>query len=210
MAKSKSKKKASHPSSKAKGVRATSNSGKRNPGKKTEVVSMSSLKAMLGGKKKPKKNGSRGYSRNPTVFGVSRPAQIMGVFAGVAGGVTAAKLIPPMLPANWSASSGMRFLTTAGVVVAISVGAHLALPMPYRDAVIVGAGSQLLSIALNPIVAKVTPSVTLEGLRRRGVGDFVPAQFPEPNNPIWRPAMAIAGATSSGGNLGRYRGRYTH
>jgi len=210
MAKSKKKKKkTSHPSSKARAAKAANRNGKKkkNPSKRTNVVSLSSLKAMMG--KKKKNGGKRGRSRNPlAIFGTSGSVKIVGIMAGVAGGVTAAKLLPPMMPATWTATAGMRFLTTAGVVVGISVAAHFALPAPYRDAVIVGAGSQLLSVALNPIVAKVTPNITLEGLRRRGVGDFVPANFPEPNNPIWRPAIAAPGATTSGGKLGRYQGRY--
>ena len=102
--------------------------------------------------------GRNHRSRNPlAIFGTSRSVKIVGIMAGVAGGVTAAKLLPPMLPATWQGTAGMRFVTTAGVVIGISVAAHFALPQPYRDAVIVGAGSQLLSVALNPIVAKVTP-----------------------------------------------------
>jgi hypothetical protein len=210
---------ASKKKSKKKASRAKSGGGthakKSNPSRKTQVVSMSTMKSMLGMKKKGKKKGRSGGVRNPQVFGTSRPVQIVGMFAGVAGGVTAVKLIPPMLPATWQTSNGMRFLTSVGVAIGTGVIAHFTLAAPYRDAVIVGAGSQVFSIALNPIVQKVAPTVTLEGIRRRGVGDFVAARFPEPNNPIYRPQIATGavmapGATSSGGNLGRYRSRYIH
>jgi len=215
MAKSKKKKKkTSHPSSKARAANSHRKTKKANGKRKNpQTVSLSSLRAMMG--KKKKSGGRKGNrSRNPlAVFGSSGSVKIIGIMAGVAGGVSAAKLLPPMLPANWTATAGMRFATTAGVTVAIGLAAHMLLPAPYRDAVIVGAGSQLLSVALNPIVAKVTPNITLEGLRRRmGVGDFVPIQgFNEPQNPFMQriaPAIAAPGATTSGGNLGKYRGRY--
>jgi hypothetical protein len=156
-----------------------------------------------------KKGGRKKGRRNPSVFGQSSPKGIGGIMLSVAGGVTAVKLISPMLPISWQATDLSRFLTSAGVAIATSVAAHLLLPMPYRDGVIAGAGAQTLSVGLNPVVRKVLPSAPgLMGVRR-GVGDFVPAAFPEPNNPIFN-RMITAGApsVSSGGNIGRYNGRW--
>jgi hypothetical protein len=194
------KKKKKSPSAKGK--------GKRN----TPTYSVKSLKQMLAKKGyKPKSHGNN--RSNPTLFGSSRPTQIVGILAGITGGVTIAKLVPPMLPASWNASDGGRFMTTLGVAVVTAVAAHFTLAAPYRDSVAAGAGSQVLSVGLNPILRKVSSTFPTLGRVRNHLGDFVPANFPEPNNPIYNrmlmAGMATApGVTSNGGNLGRYRGRY--
>jgi hypothetical protein len=195
---------------------ATKKKTKKSPSKSKghkNTYSVKTLKTMLV-KKGGKFTKRSGGSRNPAIFGVSRPAQIGGVLLGISVGVTIAKLVPPMLPAAWTASDGGRFLTTAGVALAVGVAAHFALPAPYRDSLAAGAGSQALSVGLNPILRKVSSNFpTLGSVRRNALGDFVAASFPEPNNPIFNrmlmAGMATApGATSSGGNLGRYRSRY--
>ena len=178
-------------------------------GKANPTVSISSLKSMLSRKKKA--GGRKNGHRNPALFGQTRPTKILGVLAGVAGGVTAVKLISPMLPASWQETDLSRFLTSAGVAIATAVGAHMLLAEPYRDAVVAGAGAQTLSVGLNPVVRKVLPSSP--GLMGgRGLRDFVPGNFPEPHNPIYQ-RMLAAGAASmpgamAGGNIGRYQGRF--
>lgn len=176
------------------------------------TYSVKTLKKMLAKKGAKPKHHSAGH-RNPSLFGVSRPAQIGGMLLGITVGVTVAKLVPPMLPASWTASDGGRFLTTAGVALALGVAAHFTLPAPYRDSLAAGAGSQALSVGLNPILRKVSSNFpTLGSVRRTAMGDFVRASFPEPNNPIYNrmlmSAMSTPGVTSNGGNLGKYRGRY--
>lgn len=187
-------------------TRAPSSKGsrkKKNGGTRVTVFEPHALKANRGRKK---------GKRNPAVFGHSRPAEIAGMVVGVLGGVTVVKLIPPMFPVSWTATNAMRFGIAAGVAILTGIGAHALLPTPYRDAVILGALAQTGSVGLNAVVPSISAKVNL-GRVSRGVGDFVPGGFPEPNNPIWRPNKAIAAPPNSfpipaGVNLGRYRKAY--
>jgi hypothetical protein len=210
----KKKKKASRAPSKAnRPKKAKRNNGKKkNPG-----VSLATVKRLMGGKKKKKKNG-RKSSRNPLgMFGNTGAKNVLGISAGILGGVTIAKLVPPMFPAAWTATDFGRFLTTAGVAAGEAVLAHFLLQAPYRDAVWAGAGAQTLSTALNPILRKVSSNITLGRYQQaRAMGqlrDFVPGNFPEPHNPIWQQMMLAAaanpaGAPAGGASVGRYRGRF--
>lgn len=185
-------------------------SGSKGRAKNFSVKSLKKMLAKKGAKHPSHKHHS---SRNPSIFGVSKPVQIGGVLLGISVGVTIAKLVPPMLPASWTASDAGRFFTTAGVALAAGVAAHFTLPAPYRDSIAAGAGSQALSVGLNPVLRKVSSNFPTLGRVRGGVGDFVNASFPEPNNPIWNRMLMAGmatqpGMTSNGGNLGRYRGRY--
>lgn len=204
--KKKNKKKATRAPAKANRKRSKSK-GRKNPG-----VSMATIKRIMGRKKK--KGKSR---RNPVgMFGHMGAKNVLGISAGILGGVTVAKLVPPMLPASWTATDMGRFFTTAGVAAAEAFAAHFLLQAPYRDAVWAGAGAQTLSTALNPILRKVSSNITLGRIQQaRAMGqlrDFVPGNFPEPHNPIYQQMMLAAamnpGATAGGGSVGRYRGRF--
>src|SRR5271155_1063185 len=105
----KKKKKATRAPAKAnRSKKSKRNNGKRkNPG-----VSMATIKRIMG---KKKKNGRR-TKRNPVgMFGQMGAKNVLGISAGILGGVTVAKLVPPMLPASWTATDFGRFITTAGV-----------------------------------------------------------------------------------------------
>jgi hypothetical protein len=179
-------------------------SKKRNPG-----VTMALIKRVMKGKRK--KGKSR---RNPSIFGMSS-RDAFGNSLAVLGSVTGAKLLPPMLPASWSATNLGRFLTTLGVAAGEVAVAHFFFPK-YRTMVLAGAGAQTLSIALNPILQKVSANITLGRIRQRAMGatgDFVPGNFPEPHNPIYnRMLMAgmsvTPGAVGPGASVGRYKGRF--
>jgi len=202
--KKKSKKKSTRAPAKAN--RSKKKSSKRNGG-----VSLATVKRLMGGKKK-KKNGRRSKG-NP--FGISSRDAI-GNSVAVLSAVTAAKLIPPIFPASWTATDMGRFFTTLGVAAGEVALAHFLFPQ-YRTMVLAGAGAQTLSIALNPILRKVSSNITLGRIAQaRSMGqlrDFVPGNFPEPYNPIYnrmlQAGMATSpGAVGAGASVGRYRGRF--
>lgn len=205
----KNKKKSTRAPAKANRSKGYKRQGKKNPG-----VSLEMIRRAMHGKKKGAKH-HKGH-RNPSFLGMSS-SEAVANSAAVLGAVTIAKLVPPMLPANWSATNMGRFFTTLGVAAAEVFAAHLLIPR-YRTMVLAGAGAQTLSIALNPVLQKFSSSITLgriQDARQRalggGVADFVPGNFPEPHNPIWQ-RMAAAGlvtAGATGGSMGyRGRGRY--
>ncbi len=182
-----------------------SRKGKRNPG-----VTMALIKRAMAGKKK---KGHRG-KRNPSFMGM-RGGEVLANSAAVLGAVTLAKLVPPMLPASWTATDLGRFLTTAGVAAGEVMAAHFLIPR-YRVMVLAGAGAQTLSVALNPVLRKVSSNITLGRIRQQhalgATGDFVPGSFPEPHNPIYNRMIAAGMAVTPGAvgpsGVGRYRGRF--
>lgn len=199
------KKKASRPSAKNKAHRKHHHKKhhSKNPG-----VSLATVKAMFA-KKKGGKRKSRG---NP--YSVAGAKHAIAFSAGILGGVTLAKLLPPLLPAEWTATDVGRFFSTLGVSVAVSAAGHMILPEPYRNGLVGGLGAQTLSIALNPILRKMSSTITLGRIaQRRGMADFVNANFPEPHNPIYNRMLAagmnyMPGATGSVGSVEKYRGRW--
>lgn len=178
--------------------------GKKNPG-----VTMAMIKRAMG-KSKKKGSGRRKSSRNP--FGMPT-GEAVANSAAVLGAVTIAKLAPPLFPASWNATDLGRFGTTTLVVAIEAIGAHFLIPR-YRNMVLAGGGAMMLSVALNPILRKVSSTITLGRIQqqRRGMNDFVRGNFPEPHNPIYNQMMMAAamGAppASGGAAMGRYRGRF--
>ncbi len=203
VAKKKKKKSTRAPAKANRSKKSYRSKGKKNPG-----VTMAMIKRAMHGKKKKKS-----YKRNPSFMGVNASEAIANS-AAVLAAVTGAKLIPPLLPATWTATDLGRFLTTAGVAIGEVALAHFMFPR-YRTMVFAGAGAQTLSTALNPILRKMSSTITLGRIRDMarqramgGTGDFVPGSFPEPHNPIWQ-KMATAGLVTAGGSMGyRGRGRY--
>jgi hypothetical protein len=203
----KKKKKSTRAPAKANRSKKKYTSKKKNPG-----VSIAMIKRAMAGKKK--KGGKHRSSRNPSFMGM-RGTEVIANSAAVLGAVTLAKLIPPMLPAAWTATDLGRFLTTAGVAAGEVFAAHLLIPR-YRVMVLAGAGAQTLSVALNPVLRKVSSNITLGRIRQRALGatgDFVPGSFPEPHNPIYNRMLMAGMATTPGAvgpsaSVGRYRGRF--
>lgn len=201
----KKKKKKSSPSVKARANHSKRKTTKKRAKSRNPGVSLASVKRLLSGKKK--KGGRRKTSRNPMLFGVSS-SDALANSAAVLGAVTIAKLVPPMLPASWTATDLGRFLTTAGVAVVEVFAAHMLIPR-YRTMVLAGAGAQTLSVGLNPVLRKVSSTITLGRIQQqRSLRDFVPGNFPEPHNPIWQ--LAAAGGANSGavGYMDRYAPAY--
>jgi hypothetical protein len=205
VAKKKKKKSTRAPAKANRSKKRNYKSKKRNPG-----VTMALIKRVMKGKKKKGRPGKR----NPSFMGM-RGGEVLANSAAVLGAVTLAKLIPPMLPAAWTATDLGRFLTTAGVAAGEVFAAHLLIPR-YRVMVLAGAGAQTLSVALNPVLRKVSSNITLGRIRQRALGatgDFVPGSFPEPHNPIYN-RMLMAGMSTTPGavgpsaSVGRYRGRF--
>ena len=202
VAKLKKKKKSSRPSAKAKANR--SKSKRAAPKRKQNGVSLATLKSYLGKKKKSgKKHKSRG---NPNIMGVSGK-EALASSAAVLGAVTIAKLLPAYAPANWMATDMGRFGTTLLVAAGEVIAAHFLIPR-YRTLVLAGAGAQTLSMALNPLLRKVSVNVNLGRIRagQPSLRDFVQGSFPEPHNPIWQ-QMAVAGVNSGAMGSG-YSPRY--
>ncbi len=202
MAKKTKKKKSSRPSAKAKARNHSKKSAA--PKRKQNGVSLATLKSYLGKKKKGRKKSSR----NPAIFGVSG-GEALKSSAAVLGAVTLAKLLPAYAPAAWMATDMGRFGTTLLVAAGEVVAAHFLIPR-YRTLVLAGAGAQTLSMALNPLLRKVSVGVNL-GRYRAGqpsLRDFVQGNFPEPHNPIWQ-QMAVAGVQAGQPSMGAgYASRY--
>jgi hypothetical protein len=178
--------------------------------KKNGGVSLATVKAMFS-KKKSKKTKSKG---NPSFMGM-RATEIVGDSLAVALAVTGAKLLPPMFPAGWVATDLGRFLTTLGVSAGQVVATHFLFPK-YTRPVMLGGGAQTLSVGLNPILRHVSSNITLGRIRqRRGMADFVNANFPEPHNPIYNRMITSGMATTPGAmgpvsaaGVGKYQGRF--
>lgn len=102
------------------------------------------------------------------------------MIAGGLLGVTAAKVIPNMLPTQLTASPILRLLVTGGSAWAASLLAGKVFSGPFADAVFFGGLMQTGSIALNTFVPSIGARVGLAG----GMGDLVPGTFPVPQNPI--------------------------
>lgn len=116
-------------------------------------------------------------------------------------GVTAAKLIPGLLPASLMGSPIMRIVVSgASAWAAGMVGAKVS--GPFGNAVLFGGLMQTGSLALNAFVPSIGGQIGL-----RGLGDIVPGYFPVPQNPIYpgnSPMIAAPTTARTGANgIGR-------
>ncbi len=132
---------------------------------------------------RPKSNHRRRRSRNPIFFGSQASMSKMAEYvAGGLIGVAVNKAVLPMLPASLTGSNLMATATAVGVALAEWWVAGM-LSKDFGAAVgfggLMNAGSQ----ALNAFVPQVGSFVSLSGYRG-GVGDFVPARFSVPQNPV--------------------------
>ena len=142
-----------------------------------------------------KRRNGRGRRRNPEMFGMRGAAAGKAILAGLVG-VYATKTVTPMV-ANAIPQVGSSPIFSAIISAAIAWGGGMLLQKWDKTAAegfmfggFMQAGSQLLNL--------VVPS---NPLSLSGLGDWVPARFAVPENPILRgrlaaglPAAAPAGA----------------
>ena len=163
---------------------------KRNPARRrrsrknaTRIVVMAPRRRSVRRRSNPKRRVSRRRvaRRNPSVFG-SRlgSGQTLSMVAGVLVGVTAAKVIPGMLPAQLTASPILRLIATGASAYVASLVSGKVFSGQFSDAVFLGGLAHTGSVALNTFVPSIGARVGLNG----GMGDLVPGTFPVPQNPI--------------------------
>ena len=145
----------------------------------------------------PKRNGRRRGKRNPVILGqsISTTDLAMALVAGLVG-VTAAKMIPTMLPESIVGSDMGRIAATA--VAAVGAG-YVAKEINPKLGLFVafGGGMQVMSIMLNRFLPTIGSRISLQGVRggRRGVGTLV-----DTNTPInvFNPLLMTGGGTPAG------------
>jgi len=96
-------------------------------------------------------------------------------------GVTAAKLIPTYLPAQFLGTPVMRIVATGASAWVASMAIGKLRPA-MADAVFFGGLMQTFSVLLNTFLPSIGGQIGLSGYR--GMGDFVPGSFAVPQNPI--------------------------
>lgn len=126
--------------------------------------------------------------RNPSVFG-SRlgSGQTLSMIAGGLIGVTAAKVIPGMLPASLISTPIMKLVATGASAWLAGLLAGKVFSGPFSEAVFFGGLMQTGSIGLNIFVPSLGQRIGLAGM-----GDLVPGQFSVPQNPLMIPAPPVA------------------
>lgn len=117
------------------------------------------------------------------MFGISQPAQMGKAVIGGLAGVAIVRTAVPMLPAQVTSSTPMAVVASIGVALAAGWAAGKFLDANVGSAVMFGGLMQAASTALNAYLPQVGGfRLGLSG--RRGVGDYVPASFPVPQNPV--------------------------
>jgi hypothetical protein len=149
----------------------------------------------------PKRNGRCGARRNPDVFGMKGAAAGKAILAGLVG-VYATKTVTPMVSsAVPQISSSPIFSALLSAVIAWGGGSLLSkwdktAGEGFMFGGLMQAGSQLLNLV-----------VPANPLSLSGLGDFMPARFSVPENPILRggnrgylaaPALSSGPTTLSG------------
>lgn len=128
-----------------------------------------------------RRNGGR--RRNPMLFGQHvSPGQAAKMVAAGLVGVTATKLIVPMIPGGLTATPIGAMV--ASIAVALAGGWLIGKwDTSVGNAFAFGGFMQAGSILLNMVPVPGVSQFALSGYRG-GVGDFVPASFPIPQTPI--------------------------
>lgn len=143
----------------------------------------------------------RGRRRNPSLFGSTiSGGKLMQAVAGGLVGVTATKMIVPALPPQLTGTPLMRSVSS----IAVAFGSGWLMGKVDRDlgsAVLFGGLMQAGSVMLNAFVPSIGGQIALAGL-----GDYVPAYFSQPENPIMRGYRALPAPAASAGVSG-IRGR---
>lgn len=169
-ARKKSKKNAHRSAHHSVAHRSTANQkGKRNT---TRIIMMS-----------PKKNGGRRKRprSNPMFFGASVTPMQMGQYVlGGLIGVTVNRVVLPMLPTAMTASNAFATLSAFGLAL-LEWWAASFIDKGFGSAVGFGALMNAANVGLNAFVPQVGSTIGLSG---RGTGDFVPARFTVPQNPV--------------------------
>jgi hypothetical protein len=106
-------------------------------------------------------------------------------------GVTAAKLIPGLLPASLLGSPIMRIVISGASAWAAGMVATK-VSGPFGNAVLFGGLMQTGSLALNAFIPSIGGQIGL-----RGLGDIVPGYFPVPQNPIYPGTQPMAGPVTA-------------
>jgi hypothetical protein len=129
-----------------------------------------------------RRNSRRGGKRNPAFFGSSvTTTEMIKYIGGGLIGVAATKALVPMLPDSLRGSQAMAVASSLAVAVAVGWAASK-VDVKIGSMVLFGGLMQAASVFLNSYVPPVGRFIGLSG--GRGVGEFVPARFPVPQNPI--------------------------
>jgi hypothetical protein len=163
--------------------KARSAGGKKNPGTKVVFISPKQNKGGVTHRKK---------SRNPTFFGSNATPIQMGQYVlGGLIGVTVNRVVLPMLPAALTSSNTFATLSAFGLA-ALEWWAASFISKDFGAAVGFGALMNAATQGLNAFVPSVGTTIGLSG---RGTGEFVPAKFAVPQNPISDAGVAGVGAS---------------
>lgn len=137
----------------------------------------------------------------PSFFGSTANMRGLGtVLGGGLVGVAATKIIPGLLPAGIIPAGGawMNVLVSGVIAYASGTAATKFVGAAFGQAVMFGGLMQTASAAINAI----SPKLAFRGvpLALSGMGEFMPGQFPVPQNPLRTlpPAPAQARITMSG------------
>jgi hypothetical protein len=123
-----------------------------------------------------------GMKRNPNFFGSSvSTIEMVKYIGGGLAGVAVTKAAVPMLPESLRGSQAMVVASSIGIAFAAGWAASK-VDAKIGSAVLFGGLMQAASVFLNSFVPTVGRIVGLQG--GRGVGEFVPARFTVPQNPI--------------------------
>jgi hypothetical protein len=185
--------------------------GPVNPKRRVKTVARKKKYHRKHSRRNPVHVKGRHKRRNPSIFGQRQPIEIAKMATAVVAGVSAAKLIPAMIPIPASANNLLvKVAVTGGVAFLTGWAAREAFGPVIGDAVALGGLAQTASMALNGLLPAAYSQYA-------SLGDFVRGGFPVPMNPVGmrllpgggRP-MASGGAAqtpggaavASGGNLG--------
>lgn len=100
---------------------------------------------------------------------------------GVLIGAAVTRTVVPALPAALRSNNAMATATSVGVAL-LAGWAGGKVSTDFGNAVMLGGLAQAASVALNAFVPQVGKVIGLSG--RRGTGDYVPAAFTVPQNPV--------------------------
>lgn len=147
--------------------------------------------------KAKKRNSSRRRSRrNPvSLFGSSMSTvQVAKVLGSGLLGVAATKAVLPMLPAAFTGSVLTRLVSGVVVAGALGYAGSKFISSDVGSGLLFGGLMQAVSEGLNSVIPPLPVIGTIGLSGRRGVGDFVPAKFTIPENPV-----LLTGASGSRG-----------
>lgn len=123
------------------------------------------------------------HRRNPAVFGHSITSKSgLKLIGGGVIGVTAAKFIPTMIPAQLTmgmGSTGIGRVILTGAAAVFAGWAAGKMDTQFGEGVLFGGLMQTASVALNVFL----PGFSIGGVPI-GMGDLMPGQFVVPQNPI--------------------------